>query len=116
MHELGIMMEVIRRVEQVAKEHDVQQVDTIVLQVGEIASVIPHFLEECFPVAVHETTLQDSTLSIEIIPANGLCRRCGKVYHLTEKQGHCLHCGAYDFTELSGREFLIKEIRVKEEQ
>lgn len=115
MHELGIMMEVIKRVEQVAKANGVEKVDTIVLQVGEIASVIPRFLEECFPVAVHKSILQGSHLTIECIPANGLCKRCGKVYHLTEQEGRCLHCGAYDFTELSGREFLIKEILVKEE-
>lgn len=41
MHELGIVFEVVKLVEQVAVEQQLPAVDTIVLQVGELCGVIP---------------------------------------------------------------------------
>ncbi|MDO5734630.1 MAG: hydrogenase maturation nickel metallochaperone HypA [Eubacteriales bacterium] len=115
MHELGIMIEVVRQVEAMAKREKVKRVEKIVLQIGEIATVIPHFVEECFPAAAYETSLEDTELEIEIIPANGRCRECEKVYHLLDKNGHCTYCGQKNFDFLSGREFMIKEILVEDE-
>ena len=114
MHELGIMCEVIKRVEAVAKQHQVDRVEKIVLQVGEIATVIPHFLRECYPVAVDRTDFVDTELVIEMIPANGCCRQCDIVYHLMKDEGRCPNCHQMNFDELSGREFSIKEIVVAE--
>ncbi|WP_459583766.1 hydrogenase/urease maturation nickel metallochaperone HypA, partial [Enterobacter hormaechei] len=41
MHELSLVMEVVRRVDAIAKSNNVSEVDTIVLQIGEIATVVP---------------------------------------------------------------------------
>ena len=49
MHELGIVFEVVKLVEQVAVEQQLPAVDTIVLQVGELCGVIPVYLDECWP-------------------------------------------------------------------
>lgn len=114
MHELSIMFEVIKRVQAVAKLHEVKQVAAIVLEVGEVATVIPHFLRECYPVAVDGTELQNTELIIEIIPARGQCRHCQTEYHLMPTKGECPKCHQQDFFELSGREFSIKEIKVLE--
>lgn len=115
MHELGIMLEVVRQVETLAKRENVKRVEKIVLQIGEIATVIPHFVRECFPAAAYQTSLEDTELEIEMIPANGRCRKCGEVYKLLAKNGTCTNCGAKDFDFLSGREFMIKEIVVEDD-
>ena len=47
MHELSLVMEVVRRVDAIAKSNNVSEVDTIVLQIGEIATVVPHFVQAC---------------------------------------------------------------------
>ena len=46
MHELGIVLEIVRVVEQAVKEENLPAVDTIVLQVGELCGVIPVYLDE----------------------------------------------------------------------
>lgn len=114
MHELGILSEVVSRVEAVAKAHGSPRVEAIVLQVGEIATVIPQFLEECFPAAVYKTSLESARLELEIIPASGRCNTCEKVFSPMETKGTCPHCESTDFELLSGREFLIKEIIVED--
>ncbi len=111
MHELGIMMEVVKQVEQVALENQVEKVEKIVLQIGEISTVIPHFVEEVFPAATYQTMLEDTELEIEMIPANGRCKQCGEIFSLTAQKGIC-YCGSEEVEMLSGREFILKEIQV----
>lgn len=74
MHELGILMEVIQSVESFAKQNSVTKVETLVLQVGELSSIIPRYIEACYPAAVDGTMLQDTKLKIEILPGNGICK------------------------------------------
>lgn len=111
MHELGIMIEVVKQVEEVARENQAKKVEKIVLQIGEISPVIPHYVEEVFPAAVNNTMLEDTLLEIEIIPANGRCLECGRVFSLLGQRGECT-CGSQNFEELTGREFILKEIQI----
>ena len=41
MHEIGIVRQVLRTVEEFAKENDIKEVSEIVLDVGEVSQVIP---------------------------------------------------------------------------
>ena len=41
MHELGILVEIVRRVEAVVEQQGLTQVESLVLQIGEMASVVP---------------------------------------------------------------------------
>ncbi|MBL8967680.1 MAG: hydrogenase maturation nickel metallochaperone HypA, partial [Spirochaetaceae bacterium] len=41
MHELGVVIEIVKTVEDFAKANGVTKVDTIVLQIGELSSIIP---------------------------------------------------------------------------
>ncbi len=111
MHELGIMYHVVKQVLKVVEDNQLEEVEAIVLQVGELGTVVPHYLESCFPVAVDGTILEKTKLEIEILPANGICKECSTVFSLTEREGVCPKCCSKDSEVLSGREFLLKEIR-----
>lgn len=110
MHELGIMFNVIRSVESFAKKNGLEKIDTLVLQVGELSPVVPHYIEACYPAAVDGTLLEETKLKIEIIPGNALCKPCNQVFNLLENNRTCPHCGEVEWEILSGKEFLIKEI------
>ncbi|MBE5985850.1 MAG: hydrogenase maturation nickel metallochaperone HypA, partial [Paenibacillaceae bacterium] len=60
MHELGVMTEVVRIVENVVTEQKLTQVESLVLRIGEMASVIPYYVEQCYPVAVNGTILENT--------------------------------------------------------
>jgi len=115
MHELGIVIEIVRVVDELAKEQGITAVDSIILQIGELSPVVPRFVEECFPAAVDGTFMKDTKLEIEIMPGNGICKACSTVFNVLESSGKCPKCGSKDFDVLSGRDFYIKEIRVPEE-
>lgn len=110
MHELGVVIEVVKTVERIALEQKLTKVDSIVLQIGELSSMIPRYIEQCYPAAVDGTLLEDTKLKIEVLPANALCRKCNKVFSIIENGSACPNCGGSALNMLSGREFMIKEI------
>jgi len=109
-HELGVVFEIVKKVEGIAKANGLTQIDTIVLQIGELSSMIPKYIESCFPAAVDGTIMQDTKLKIEILPGNAMCIPCNKVFNLIEHKGKCPHCGGDALELISGKEFMIKEI------
>ncbi len=110
MHELGVVLEVLKTVEGIVAENKLERVETIVLQIGELSSMVPRYVEECFPAAADGTPFERTSLKIEVLPANVRCAACGKVYPVVAHKGICPQCGDERKEILGGREFLIKEI------
>lgn len=107
---MSVVIEVVKTVEEFARENGVTKIEKLVLQIGELSSMIPRYIEDCFPCAVDGTSMVDTKLEIEILPGNGRCRPCGAVFNIVENKGVCPACGVKDAEVLSGKEFLIKEI------
>jgi hydrogenase nickel incorporation protein HypA/HybF len=110
MHELGIVMNIVKQMEDYKVEHDLQKIEKLVLQVGALSGVVPKYLEDVYPMAVLDTSLQDTELVIEETPGIGLCNQCGFRYDLTHNDNTCPSCQSDDFSIISGKEFLIKEL------
>lgn len=110
MHELGIVIEIVKTVEDFARKKGVSRIDTLVLQIGELSSIIPRYIESCYPAAVGGTLLQETKLKIEILPGNAICKKCNTVFSLIANNKKCPDCGRNEWEILCGREFNIKEI------
>lgn len=110
MHELGVVIEVVKSVEGFAAANGVTRIEKLVLQIGELSAMIPKYIEACYPAAVDGTMLEDTVLEIEILPGNAICKGCGKVYNLLANMPGCPDCGSAERDILGGREFMIKEI------
>ncbi|MDN3678776.1 hydrogenase maturation nickel metallochaperone HypA [Vibrio tapetis subsp. quintayensis] len=110
MHELGVVIEVVKTVSNFARNNGVTKVDTIVLQIGELSSMIPRFIEECYPAAVDGTAFEKTKLKIEILPANAMCKQCHHVFNVIQNRSHCPECHSAEWGLLGGKEFTIKEI------
>ena len=110
MHELGVIITVVETIEKIAREQHLTKIESLVLQIGELSSIVPMYLESCYPAAVDGTMLQDTKLLIEVIPGNAMCSNCHKVYHLSESSTKCPHCASEAWELISGKEFSIKEI------
>ena len=100
-------------IEEALADENVEAVDTVVMEIGEISSVVPHYFESCFPAARERPLLRDAKLEMNIIPAVGRCRNCGVTFPIVENKGYCPDCCSFDKELLSGREFNIKEVRVR---
>lgn len=112
MHELGIVIQIVRQLESYMSEHDIRAIDTVVLEIGELSSVYPKYIEDVYPIAVEKTRLKDTKLQIDILLGIGRCEQCGFAYHLIENHNRCPRCSSNDFSVITGREFMIKQIVV----
>lgn len=110
MHELGVVMEVVKTVSRFAEQNRLQKIDTIVLQIGQLSSMIPKYVEACYPAAVDGTALELTKLKIETVPANGLCKSCHEVFNVLEHKSQCPRCDSQEWGLLTGKEFVVKEV------
>lgn len=116
MHEMSIMMEVIRIVDDMAEKNDIKHVQEIVLDVGELSGVVPEYMTEYFPIIVADLPLYQGTkLKMITIPGRAICENCGAGFNVIEYEGYCPKCGSFDKTVISGEEFSIREIVVPAE-
>ena len=73
MHELGVLCQIVKKVNRVAEEHKISHIKHITLEVGEASSFIPVFLEKLFPAAVESfPAFHSCTLKIEKTEGKGL--------------------------------------------
>ena len=113
MHELGIVFYIIRDVKEVARENKVDKVKTVVMDIGEVSTIIPEYLTDCWRWAADkEDLLRGCELIINTIPAVTYCENCGKEFGTVEHGKKCPHCGSDRTSLVRGNEVEIKEITV----
>ena len=112
MHEVGIISSMLKTIEEVMEQEQLTKVEKIVLQVGELSGVLPHYMEICFPAAVYQTQFQDTKLELDVVEGIAKCKRCGLEFNGLKYDLTCPDCGNRDeFERLSGSELIIKEIQ-----
>ena len=113
MHELGIVLSVIDRVEEIAKENNVKKVTKLTLEIGEVSSIVPSYFSDCFEWAKKKTDyMKDTELEMIILEGLSYCRDCKKTYKTTEYAKKRPHCGSDDTYLVTGDEMRIKDIEV----
>ena len=115
MHELGVVFKIIDGLKEVAAENDLSRIDSVTIRLGEVSTVIPEYLQDCWKWACRRAPLvEDARLEIETIPAVTYCEDCRQTYPTVRYGRTCPHCESPHTYLLQGNEFLIKEIEVPE--
>ena len=111
MHELGVVFHCIKQINEIAAENNVEKINSVTIQIGEVSTVIPHYFEDCWNWAIKkESVLENSKLIIEIVDAVTHCEACGKNYPTVANGKICPHCGSENTFLLQGNEIYIKQI------
>ncbi len=112
MHELGIIFHIIDELKIVAKENNVKHINSVTLEVGEVSTLIPSYLEDCWKWAVNkeDEVLKGAKLKIEVIKAETFCTHCGKTYETVKYAKICPYCKSDQTYLIKGNEKVIKEI------
>lgn len=114
MHELGIVIQIVKQIEAYMDENRINDIQKLVLQIGALSGVYHKYIEDVYPIAVEKSKLRDTILEIESTPAIVSCYGCGLRYNITEIDTTCPRCKLSEYEVISGTEFMIKEIHVKE--
>ena len=95
MHELGVVFHIMDSLEEVAKENDVTQIQSVTIEIGEVSTVIPHYLTDCWEWAIKKKPLLTGCeMKVEILPAVTWCDGCRQEYPTVQHGRICPYCGS----------------------
>ena len=115
MHELGIVFYINRDVKEVAEANHVEHVSGVVMDIGEVSTIVPEYLLDCWRWAADkEPMLKGCELKINTLPAVSFCDNCKQEYETVRYGKKCPHCNSENTWLLRGREVEIREIEVKD--
>ena len=80
MHEIGVVRQVLKTVENFADENGLEKIDTIVLEIGDLSLVIPKYVEDIYNVIIKGTPFEFTKLKIEVVEGQGICRDCKRAF------------------------------------
>lgn len=113
MHELGVVFHIADLVSDVAKENKADKIKRVVMQIGEVSTVVNDQLIDCWNWNANRSDLlRGCTLEIEHIPAVTYCEDCSKEYPTVKFGKICPYCGSEHTYLRRGNEVVIKEIQV----
>lgn len=110
MHELSVCQALLAQVERIAREHDAQRVDSIVLAIGPLSGVEAPLLRRAFPLAVAGSCAERALLQIETADVVVRCTQCHQESTVAPNRLLCGHCGDYRTRLLAGDELLLKRL------
>lgn len=117
MHELSIVFEVIDQVEKIAEANKAKSVSKITLELGEVSSVIPEYFRDCYAWAIKKSKyMKECELNLIVVKAESYCKDCHKVYSTTAYGKECPVCHSTNTYLLSGNDFTLRDIAIKEEK
>ena len=112
MHEIGVVRPVIATVDAFARENGLDTIDTIVLEIGDLSTVVPKYVEDIYALVVRDTPYENTKLKIELVEGLGVCRDCKRAFPIVKNKGYCPRCGRRNADVISGRDFIVKEVIV----
>lgn len=112
MHEMSIALEVVEQVEEAVRPEGFEVVESVRLQIGELAGVVPDALRFCFSLACEGTVLDGAELLTDVVPGRARCVPCDAAWPTgMPPQLCCPRCDGATSELLSGRELRIVSVR-----
>jgi len=112
MHELSIVMGIIKIAETETLKAGAKQVELIELEIGSLAGIEQQALDFVWEGAVKNTVLENATLKIDHILAKGQCMECDTIFPLDNVYDSCPNCQTYLKGILQGKELRVKALEV----
>lgn len=111
MHELSIVTYVIKQVDAIAKQNELEKINSVTLEFGEVSGIVPSYLVDCWNWYAKKTPLiEGSELICETIPAVTWCDSCKKTYPTVKYGKTCPYCGSGETWLQQGNEMNLKQI------
>jgi len=111
MHEYTIVQSMLDICEKHSKG---KEVDKVVVDIGKMSGIEPHFLQESFNVFKENTICKDATLEMNLIDITIVCKNCNKKSTVENYDFFCPVCQSGDTKVLTGQEMHIQYIELKE--
>lgn len=112
MHELSIVMGILKIAETETKKAAAKKVDLIELEIGTLAGIELRALEFVWSGAVKDTVLEKAKRKIDLIEGKGQCMECDTIFPLEHVYDPCPNCQNYLKGILQGKELRVTALEV----
>lgn len=110
MHELGIIQNVFRIIEEVAAEHHLIKVHHVKLKLGKLQQIVPEILTFAFEAAAKGTNIEGATLQVEEVPITMVCNGCEREFVVENQMYICPECSGTHLTMQTGMEIILESL------
>lgn len=108
MHELPVVLDIVRVINEEAEKRGFQKITQINLVIGELSSIVDESVQMYFEIAAKGSPCSHAKLFFEHHPAMLKCQKCGKKFP-HKKDFICPHCGGDSvLVKGTGNEFYIR--------
>jgi len=114
MHEASIALSILDIVTAKCGEEGCATIDSITVQIGKAAGILPDSLVFAFDAAKESTPAKNATLIVQTIPVGGQCHACKRDFEANDDPYvfSCPLCGSPSFEITKGREMDIIEMEM----
>ncbi len=112
MHELSIISSIVQIAEAEVEKAGAQRVESIELDIGELAGIEFSALDFAWEVGVSQTVLEGAERHIHRIGGEARCNECETVFDMQALYDPCPSCGSYCSEILKGKELSVKALTI----
>jgi len=112
MHELSIVMGIVKIAEDETTKVEAKEVTNIELEVGVLSGIELESFNFVWPSAVKDTVLKNAEKTIHIIKGVGKCVDCDTEFNMENVYDTCPKCNSNFKGILQGKELRVKSLEV----
>ncbi|BAU53508.1 hydrogenase maturation nickel metallochaperone HypA/HybF [Mucilaginibacter gotjawali] len=112
MHELSIVMGIIKIAEDHARAAEAAAIDEIELDIGTMSGIDMDSMEFAWTQAIQGTMLKDTVRKINSITAKAKCLDCDTEFEIKNYYDACPVCGEHLIEILQGKELKVRSLLV----
>ncbi|MBR0353044.1 MAG: hydrogenase maturation nickel metallochaperone HypA [Oscillospiraceae bacterium] len=110
MHELGLCDALLKKVDSLVKENELEGVNSVTIEVGTLSGVIPRFMLDCWDAVIDGTAYSETKLIVNSIPGTARCADCGAEFTVDMENMKCPDCDGEHLIPTGGNGMTITEI------
>ena len=116
MHEMSYAIRLVNMALSTAKDNNLDNVDSVSVEIGQMTGVLPHLLIEAYTSASKDTILEGSSLDITTANVTALCNDCNITYEPNASNNYCCpKCRSLNSKIIRGRDVSLISITDYEE-
>ncbi len=111
MHEMSYAIRLVNMALDAANQNNLDNVDAVTVEVGQMTGVLPHLLSEAYQSASKSTILEGSKLDIIMANVTALCNDCSSTYEPNADNAYrCPTCKSLNSKIIKGRDVSLISI------
>ena len=113
MHEMSLAECIRDIVDEAASRQQLGRVKTVVVEIGELATVEVEALRFCFDAVMRGGVAEGARLEVVSVAGSGWCAQCAQTVVLSRLYDPCPQCGSYRVQPADGTGMRVRELEVE---